>query len=103
MAAMANLVVRSVSPQDTGLASGMNTNIRTIGGAIGAAVMTSIVTAGAGKDGLPKLSAYEHGWWFLAVMALTAAFAVIYIPAAYEHNAGSAEIHVAASKAAGTG
>ena len=34
----------------TGVASGMNANIRTIGGSIGAAVMASIVTSGASSE-----------------------------------------------------
>ena len=46
-AAMSNLVVVGRAPEQTGVASGMNANIRTIGGSIGAAVMSSIVTAGA--------------------------------------------------------
>ena len=46
-AAMSNLVVQGVPPEQTGVASGMNANIRTIGGSIGAAVMSSIVTSTA--------------------------------------------------------
>jgi len=38
-------VVAAVPPGQTGVATGMNANIRTIGGSIGAAVMASIVTA----------------------------------------------------------
>ncbi len=41
-AAMSNLIVAAVPPEQTGVASGMNANIRTIGGSIGAAVMASI-------------------------------------------------------------
>ena len=41
---------RGVPPEQTGVASGMNANIRTIGGSIGAAVMSSIVTV----DGAPR-------------------------------------------------
>jgi len=36
--AMSNLIVQAVPMAQTGVASGMNANIRTIGGAIGAAV-----------------------------------------------------------------
>ena len=43
--AMSNLIVQAVPAEQTGVASGMNANIRTIGGAIGAAVMSSIVTS----------------------------------------------------------
>jgi predicted MFS family arabinose efflux permease len=51
-AAMSNLVVQGVPPEQTGVASGMNANIRTIGGSIGAAVMSSIVTSTATAGGL---------------------------------------------------
>ena len=44
-AAMSALVVAAVPVTQTGVATGMNANIRTIGGSIGAAVMASIVTA----------------------------------------------------------
>ena len=40
---MSALVVAAVPSSQTGVASGMNANIRTIGGSIGSAVMASIV------------------------------------------------------------
>jgi MFS family permease len=44
-ASMANLIVESVPAQQTGVATGMNTIIRSIGGAIGSQVSAAIVTA----------------------------------------------------------
>ena len=44
-AAMSSLIVAAVPPEQTGVASGMNANIRTIGGSIGAALMASMVTS----------------------------------------------------------
>ncbi len=49
-AAMSNIIVVSVPAAQVGVASGMNANIRTIGGSIGAAVMGSIVTSGADRQ-----------------------------------------------------
>ena len=43
-ASMANLIVESVPPTQTGVATGMNTIVRSIGGAIGAQVSASIIT-----------------------------------------------------------
>src|SRR6266700_3190209 len=43
--AMSALIVVAVPPSQTGVASGMNANIRTIGGSIGSAAMASIVTS----------------------------------------------------------
>jgi MFS family permease len=51
--AMSALIVAAVPAHQTGVASGMNANIRTIGGSIGAAVMASIVTARLLPSGLP--------------------------------------------------
>ena len=59
--AMSNIIVDAVPSQQTGVASGMNANIRTIGGSIGAALMASIVTSGASPAGLPASSATPPG------------------------------------------
>ncbi len=61
-AAMSNLIVATVPARQTGVASGMNANIRTIGGALGGAVMAGIVTAGAAPSGSPKESGCTNGF-----------------------------------------
>ncbi len=78
--AMANLIVQAVPPAQTGVASGMNANIRTIGGAIGAAVMSSIVASQILADGYPAESDYTKGFLFLAVMTVVAVAAALLIP-----------------------
>ncbi|MDX6390195.1 MAG: hypothetical protein QOJ73_1258 [Streptosporangiaceae bacterium] len=80
-AAMSNLVVQGVPPDQTGVASGMNANIRTIGGSIGAAVMSSIVTSTARAGGLPRASGYTHGFALLTVAMIGAALAAMLVPA----------------------
>lgn len=80
-AAMSNLVVESVPRSQTGVASGMNTNIRTVGGAIGGAVVASIVTAGARADGFPVEVGYTRGFLLLAVLGTVAAAISFAIPA----------------------
>jgi EmrB/QacA subfamily drug resistance transporter len=45
-AAMANLIVESVRPDETGVATGMNTVMRTLGGAFGSQVAASMLAAG---------------------------------------------------------
>lgn len=80
--AMSNLIVQAVPPEQTGVASGMNANIRTIGGAIGAAVMSSIVTSGLLVNGRPEVSGYTRGFAFLAGMTVVAIIAAIFIPSA---------------------
>jgi predicted MFS family arabinose efflux permease len=55
---MANLIVQAVRPDQTGVASGMNTIVRTIGGAIGAEVAASILAANVLASGYPD----KHGY-----------------------------------------
>lgn len=81
-AAMSSLIVSAVPPEQTGVASGMNANIRTIGGSIGAALMASIVTADTRADGLPKEAGYTHGFAMLAGALLIATLAATLIPSA---------------------
>jgi EmrB/QacA subfamily drug resistance transporter len=80
--AMSNLIVQAVPPAQTGVASGMNANIRTIGGAIGAAIMSSIVASEILRDGYPAGSDYTKGFFFLAVMTVIAVVAALLIPKA---------------------
>ncbi len=86
--AMSNLIVQAVPPAQTGVASGMNANIRTIGGAVGAGIMSSIVTSQLLKSGLPAESGYTRGFAFLAAMTLVAVIAALFIPTAEPLPAG---------------
>jgi EmrB/QacA subfamily drug resistance transporter len=79
-AAMSTIIVDSVPSSQTGVASGMNANIRTIGGSVGAAVTASVVTSRAWPDGLPKESGYTAGFAMLAGALLLAALAGLLIP-----------------------
>ena len=55
-ATMSNLIVAAIPAHQTGVANGMHANIRTIGGSVGAALMTSIVGAHTLPNGLPAES-----------------------------------------------
>jgi EmrB/QacA subfamily drug resistance transporter len=78
--AMSNIIVDAVPASQTGVASGMNANIRTIGGSIGAAAMASILTSGQLTGGLPKESGYTIGFAVLAGLLVLAAVAGSLIP-----------------------
>ena len=78
--AMTNLIVKNVPARQTGAAAGMNANIRTIGGAIGAAVMSSIVTGNLQPNGLPHESGYSHGFALLAGLSVAAVAAALLVP-----------------------
>jgi MFS family permease len=77
--AMPAIIVATVPVEQTGVANGMNANIRTIGGAIGASVMASIVTSGA-RHGFPREAGYVHGFEMLGGIAIVAALASLLVP-----------------------
>jgi EmrB/QacA subfamily drug resistance transporter len=72
---MANLIVEAVPAHQTGVATGMNTIVRTIGGAIGSQVSAGIVTATLAANGQPT----ERGFtiaFAVAAIALALGFVV---------------------------
>jgi EmrB/QacA subfamily drug resistance transporter len=79
-AAMSNLVVAAVPQSQTGVASGMNTNIRTVGGAIGSALVATVVTGELQSSGLPVESGYSHGFLLLAIAATAATIVALLVP-----------------------
>ncbi len=83
-ACLAGLIVGAVKPEQTGVASGMNANIRTIGGSIGTAVMASIVTAHYLPSGFPKEIGYTAGFVVLGGALVAAAIAGLAIPSISE-------------------
>ncbi len=99
--AMSALVVAAVPPSQTGVASGMNANIRTIGGSIGAAVMASIVTSQLGPSGLPKESGYTTGFAAMAAGLVLAAIAGLLIPSARDTRAAAELSHAEMAMVAG--
>lgn len=83
-AAMSGLIVMAVPQHQTGVASGMNANIRTIGGSIGAAVMSSIVSGSVLRSGLPKESGFTAGFLMLVGAMVLASAAALIIPNLHE-------------------
>jgi hypothetical protein len=79
-------VVAAVSAEQTGVASGMNANIRTIGGSIGSAVMAGILTAHLGSTGFPAERGYEIGFVVLGIVMALASFAAVLIPASHDQR-----------------
>ena len=78
--AMINLIVQAVPPSQTGAASGMNTNVRTIGASIGTAVVASIVTSDVQPSGLPYESGYTNAFWLMTGLAATAVVLSLLVP-----------------------
>ena len=71
-AAMANLIIENVGPAETGVATGMNTVTRTVGGAFGGAATASVIagTVVAGSD-IPT----EHGYTMAFALCAVVLFA----------------------------
>ena len=76
-AAMPAYINASVPVQQSGIANGMNAVLRTVGGAVGTAVMGAVLTAHmkpvAPGVKLPTVDAYTHGFVIAAAMGLAAA------------------------------
>jgi EmrB/QacA subfamily drug resistance transporter len=74
-AALGNLIVQAVPPGQTGVASGMNTVLRTLGGALGGQVAATLVV-GSTVRGLPDLTGFTRTFamdaGFLACCVLVA-------------------------------
>ena len=80
-ASMANLIVASVDPREVGIATGMNTVTRTVGGAFGSALIAALLSADTipGTANIPTESAYTKAFAVStigAVLALAAALAI---------------------------
>ncbi|MFD2265012.1 MFS transporter [Lacibacterium aquatile] len=78
--AMTSTIVQTVAPHQTGVAIGMNANIRTIGGALGAAVMTAIVTSHKQPGGLPAEEGFTQGFVLFGIVSLAAILVSRLIP-----------------------
>jgi len=79
-ASMANLIVAAVKQSEVGIATGINTVTRTVGGAFGAAVSTAVLASTIGASGLPSGDGYRLAFALASLMALLAAGAALKIP-----------------------
>src|ERR671930_383855 len=73
-ASMANLIVEAVPQHQTGEATGMNTIMRTVGGAFGAQIAAAIVTGHTAGSGFPAESGFTSAF---AMGSIALGFAVI--------------------------
>ena len=77
---MANLIVEAVSPTQTGIATGMNTIARTVGGALGTTIAASIIDASITSSGLPSESGFTIAFALCAVALLIGVVAALLVP-----------------------
>ena len=77
--AMANLIVEAVPSEQTGVATGMNMIMRSIGGAVGGQVTASIV-AGTVSAGLPTEAGFTAAFAVSGLALLATLVATLFVP-----------------------
>jgi len=85
-AAMPTIIVMFAPDHQTGVAAGMNHNIRTIGGAIGTQTIAAIVASSIGADGRATEHAYTVSFLVLAAVCVVATIAAIAVPSRAGHT-----------------
>lgn len=79
-AALASLIVQGVEGHQVGAATGMNANVRTIGGALSTAITSALLTSGASSSGVPSEAGFTRGFTFLAALVIVATLASLILP-----------------------
>ncbi len=78
-AALGNLIVEAVPPSQTGVAGGMNTVMRTLGGAVGAQIAATLV-ADHVRHGVPLVGGFTLAYVFCAGSLVVGVIAALAIP-----------------------
>jgi hypothetical protein len=90
---MANLIIEAVPAGQTGVATGMNTNIRNIGAALGSGVATSLVISNLLPNGFPKEHGYILAFAVCGAALVVAALAAVMIPKSERPSVVLTEVH----------
>ncbi|PWR07329.1 MFS transporter [Micromonospora acroterricola] len=77
---MANIIVATVRPDQTGVANGVTANVRTIGGSVGVALMGGIISAHTPAGGTPGEAGYTLGFAALGIAGVVALLAALLTP-----------------------
>ncbi len=78
-AALGNLIVQAVPPTQTGAASGMNTVMRTLGGALGGQLSATFIADNV-AHGLPTVTGFVATYVMAAVFLVVCMFAALLVP-----------------------
>jgi EmrB/QacA subfamily drug resistance transporter len=80
-AAMANLIVIAVPPDQTGVATGMNTVMRTVGGALGSQIIASFLASNViAATGRPTDHGFTISFWLAAAELAVGVVVAVAIP-----------------------
>lgn len=77
--ALGNLIVQAVPPHQTGIASGMNTVMRTLGGALGGQLSATFIVDHT-SHGLPTVTGFTETFWMATVFLVVCALAGVLVP-----------------------
>jgi MFS family permease len=94
-ASMSNLIVEAVPASQTGVATGMNTNVRNIGAALGSGVATSLIVSGKLVQGYPREHGYVLAFAVCGGALVVAAITALMIPTRSRPSVVSSESHPA--------
>jgi EmrB/QacA subfamily drug resistance transporter len=81
-AALGNLIVQAVPPQQTGVASGVNTVMRTLGGALGGQLSATFIASNIAADGLPTVTGFTESFWMATIFLGLCVLAGLLVPKA---------------------
>ncbi|MER6007475.1 MFS transporter [Nonomuraea angiospora] len=79
-AAMTNAILANVPPTQTGVATSINTLMRTIGGSVGTAVLAAILTSTASSGHIPTDAGLTTAFWICAGALAVALLAALLLP-----------------------
>ncbi|MGH2999589.1 MAG: MFS transporter, partial [Gaiellaceae bacterium] len=79
-AALGNLIVQAVDAHQTGAAGGMNTVMRTIGGAIGGQITATLITDHVTHNNVPTVTGFTDSFVLATVFLVVCTFSGLLIP-----------------------
>jgi MFS family permease len=80
-AALGTLIVQAVPPSQTGVASGMNTVMRTLGGALGGQISATFIVNNT-AHGLPSVTGFTDTYLMATLFLVVCVLAGLLVPAA---------------------
>lgn len=99
-AALGNLIVEAVSPEQTGVATGMNTVTRTLGGALGGQISATFIAAHV-VHGTPQTTGFSQSFVMCTAFLVVALLASLIVPGRRGIAAAHAETAIAAASERG--
>jgi EmrB/QacA subfamily drug resistance transporter len=84
--AMANLIVQAVPSSQTGVAGGMNTVVRLLGGAVGGQISATFIANHVGRGGFPTSTGYTMTYAMSTVFLVICVFAALAVPGMRERS-----------------